>query len=103
MVPLTFTLLLILPHTRLTSHILPRSQYIEGRFQSKALRTFCVCTTFLVSFLYLGLCAYTPSLALQTITGLPAWVSIIIMGLISTFYSAWVSYRDECLCLRERD
>ncbi|XP_063864212.1 sodium-coupled monocarboxylate transporter 1-like isoform X2 [Scylla paramamosain] len=67
--------------------------YIEGRFQSKALRSFTTVFTFLGTFLYLGLCAYTPSLAMQTLTGLPTWASIVIMGGICTFYSAWGGVR----------
>ncbi|XP_050712278.1 sodium-coupled monocarboxylate transporter 1-like [Eriocheir sinensis] len=67
--------------------------YIERRFQSKGLRAFSVYTTFVANFFYIGLCVYTPSLAMETVTGLPAWVSIIIMGVVCTTYSSWGGVR----------
>ncbi|XP_045135914.1 sodium-coupled monocarboxylate transporter 1-like [Portunus trituberculatus] len=62
--------------------------YIERRFQSRALTYFIVYSTFVGTFFYVGLCAYTPSLAMETMTGVPAWVSIIIMGVVCTIYSS---------------
>lgn len=67
--------------------------YMEKRFQSKALMYLCVYATLLGDFFYLGLCAYTPSLAMETMTGVPAWVSIIITGVICTVYSSWGGVR----------
>merc|ERR1719209_1302586 len=67
--------------------------YIEKRFQSPALRTFTVCTTFIGTFFYLGLCSYAPSLAMETITGFPAWASVIIVGVICTIYTSWGGVR----------
>ncbi|KAK8388668.1 hypothetical protein O3P69_020568 [Scylla paramamosain] len=67
--------------------------YIEKRFQSRALTYFIVYSTFVGTFFYVGLCAYTPSLAMETMTGVPSWVSIIIMGVVCTVYSAWGGVR----------
>lgn len=67
--------------------------YIELRFQSKGLRAFMVVTTFVGTFFYMGLVAYSPSLAMETVTGFPAWVSIIIMGVVCTIYSSWGGVR----------
>ncbi|CAL4124698.1 unnamed protein product [Meganyctiphanes norvegica] len=67
--------------------------YIEKRFKSPALRTFTVCTTFIGTFFYMGLCSYAPSLAMETITNFPAWASVIILGVICTVYTAWGGVR----------
>lgn len=67
--------------------------YIEKRFDSKGLRSFTVFTTFIGTFFYLGLVSYSPSLAMETVTGFPAWASIIIMGIICTIYSSWGGVR----------
>ncbi|KAG0718423.1 Sodium/iodide cotransporter [Chionoecetes opilio] len=77
--------------------------YIERRFQSKALRSFSVYSTFVGTFFYIGLCVYSPSLAMETVTGLPAWVSIVIMGVICTIYSAWALERVAPGRIRTRD
>lgn len=67
--------------------------YIERRFKSPTLRSVTVCTTFIGTFFYMGLVAYSPSLALNTITGLPVWVSIVAMGAVCTIYASWGGVR----------
>ena len=37
--------------------------------------------------LYMGVVVYAPSLALQAVTGLDKTVSILVIGLVCTFYS----------------
>ncbi|KAG7176409.1 Sodium-coupled monocarboxylate transporter 1-like 1 [Homarus americanus] len=64
-------------------------RYIERRFKSKNLRAFTVYTTFIGTFFFMGLCAYTPSLAMETITGIPSWASVIVLGVTCTIYSSW--------------
>ncbi|XP_069970064.1 sodium-coupled monocarboxylate transporter 1 isoform X2 [Penaeus vannamei] len=61
-------------------------QYIEIRFNSRALRKFATACQLLSSCFYVGLCLYAPSLALSSVTSLPTWASVIIMGSICTFY-----------------
>nr|XP_027227543.1 sodium-coupled monocarboxylate transporter 1-like [Penaeus vannamei] len=61
-------------------------QYIEIRFNSRALRKFATACQLLSSCFYVGLCLYAPSLALSSVTNLPTWASVIIMGSICTFY-----------------
>ncbi|XP_042858819.1 sodium-coupled monocarboxylate transporter 1-like [Penaeus japonicus] len=61
-------------------------QYIEIRFESRPLRKFATACQLLSSCFYVGLCLYAPSLALSSVTSLPTWVSVIIMGSICTFY-----------------
>ncbi|XP_042240126.1 sodium-coupled monocarboxylate transporter 1-like [Homarus americanus] len=67
--------------------------YIERRFKSKNLRAFTVYTTFIGTFFFMGLCAYTPSLAMETITGIPSWASVIVLGVTCTIYSSWGGVR----------
>ncbi|XP_042865927.1 sodium-coupled monocarboxylate transporter 1-like [Penaeus japonicus] len=61
-------------------------QYIEVRFRSQPLRKYASTCQVLSSCFYLGICLYAPSLALSSVTNLPTWASVIIMGSICTFY-----------------
>ncbi|KAK4295680.1 hypothetical protein Pmani_031780 [Petrolisthes manimaculis] len=67
--------------------------YIEKRFQSRFLTSFAIITTMIGTFFYMGLVSYSPSLAMETVTGFPTWGSIIILGLICTLYSSWGGVR----------
>ncbi|KAK3854614.1 hypothetical protein Pcinc_036746 [Petrolisthes cinctipes] len=67
--------------------------YIEKRFQSRFLTSFAIITTMIGTFFYMGLVSYSPSLAMQTVTGFPTWGSIIVLGLICTIYSSWGGVR----------
>ncbi|XP_076065335.1 sodium-coupled monocarboxylate transporter 1-like [Oratosquilla oratoria] len=67
--------------------------YIEERFKSRALCSFTVFTTLIGTFFYVGLCSYSPSLALKTITGFPTWASVVLMGIVCTIYTAWGGVR----------
>ncbi|KAK8725341.1 hypothetical protein OTU49_010820 [Cherax quadricarinatus] len=40
----------------------------------------------LASFVYMGIGLYAPSLALSSVTSLPIWGSVVLMGLICSFY-----------------
>ncbi|XP_069970128.1 sodium-coupled monocarboxylate transporter 1 isoform X1 [Penaeus vannamei] len=61
-------------------------QYIEVRFRSRPLRKYASTCQVMSSCFYLGICLYAPSLALSSVTNLPTWASVIIMGSICTFY-----------------
>lgn len=59
---------------------------MELRFGTTARLT--ACTIFLSQFLlYSGVVLYAPALALETTTGLSMTMSVIIMGIVCTFYS----------------
>ncbi|XP_047469226.1 sodium-coupled monocarboxylate transporter 1-like [Penaeus chinensis] len=61
-------------------------EYIELRFKSKALRKLAITCWLMESCMYLGSCLYAPSLALLSVTSLPTWVSILIVGLVCAVY-----------------
>ncbi|KAB7502994.1 Sodium-coupled monocarboxylate transporter 1 [Armadillidium nasatum] len=56
------------------------------RFGSEGLTKLCSISQMLNMGLYLGICLYTPSLALSSVTDLPNWASIVCLGLVCTFY-----------------
>ncbi|XP_068217119.1 sodium-coupled monocarboxylate transporter 1-like [Palaemon carinicauda] len=62
--------------------------YIEKRFKSRGLSTFTVFTTLIGTFFFMGLCSYCPALAMETVTGFPAWASSLILGVICTIYAS---------------
>lgn len=84
MVYVHFVILKVLYPLKITSVY----TYIEKRFKSAALRSFTVFTTLIGTFFFMGLCAYCPSLAMETVTGFPTWASCLILGVICTIYSS---------------
>ena len=39
-------------------------------------------------FLYMAVVLYSPSLAVQQVTGIPLWISIFLTGLVCTMYTS---------------
>ncbi|XP_066963276.1 sodium-coupled monocarboxylate transporter 1-like [Macrobrachium rosenbergii] len=66
--------------------IISLNEYLIMRYHSIVLRKLAVSAKILVSFFYMGMCLYAPSLTLATVTSLSTWASIAIMGSICTFY-----------------
>ncbi|XP_068202910.1 sodium-coupled monocarboxylate transporter 1-like [Palaemon carinicauda] len=66
--------------------IISLNEYLILRYNSVVLRKLAVSAKILVSFFYMGMCLYAPSLTLSTVTNLSTWSSIAIMGSICTFY-----------------
>lgn len=78
-----FTIPLFFRMTNCTS----ANEYLELRF-NKAVRV-CALLTFMVQmFLYMGIVIYAPALALNTVTGINLWGSVIATGLACTFYTS---------------
>ncbi|EEC05300.1 sodium-dependent multivitamin transporter, putative, partial [Ixodes scapularis] len=62
-------------------------QYLELRF-SRTLRTICsVCST-LQMVVYMAIVLYGPALALQQVTGVNLWLSVLSIGAVCTFYTS---------------
>jgi len=61
-------------------------QYLEERF-SVQIRTLASASFIIRILLYLALATYAPALALEQVTGLPLWFTIICTGTLTTFYT----------------
>ncbi|XP_035685240.1 sodium-coupled monocarboxylate transporter 1-like [Branchiostoma floridae] len=62
-------------------------EYLEIRF-SKPVRLLCTVLFVINMLVYMGLVLYTPSLALNAVTGLTLWGAVLGMGFVCTFYTA---------------
>uniref|UniRef100_V5ICF2 Putative na+iodide/myo-inositol/multivitamin symporter n=1 Tax=Ixodes ricinus TaxID=34613 RepID=V5ICF2_IXORI len=63
------------------------NSYLERRFRSRAVRTLGSLSFIINTLLYMGVVLYGPSVALESVTGMPVWTSIVFLGLICTFYT----------------
>ena len=61
-------------------------QYLEHRF-SPQIRSLCSALFIVRVLLWLALATYAPALALNEVTGLPLWASILMTGAVTTIYS----------------
>ncbi|MBM3472546.1 MAG: sodium:solute symporter, partial [Armatimonadetes bacterium] len=61
-------------------------QYLEERF-SIGVRTLASALFIIRVLLWLGLATYAPALALQQVTGLPLWFTIVSTAVLTTFYT----------------
>jgi len=61
-------------------------QYLEERF-SLGVRTLASALFIIRVLLWLGLATYAPALALQQVTGLPLWFTIVSTAVLTTFYT----------------
>jgi len=60
------------------------------RFRSRVLRKLISLLNCLSMIVYLGLCLYAPTLALDAVTPLSLWIYIPLLGAIVTVYSSLV-------------
>ncbi len=61
-------------------------QYLEERF-SVQVRTLASASFIVRVLLWLALATYAPALALEQVTGLPLWFTILCTGILTTFYT----------------
>lgn len=61
-------------------------QYLEERF-SVSVRTLASASFIVRVLLWLALATYAPALALEQVTGLPLWFTILCTGVLTTFYT----------------
>nr|XP_037281085.1 sodium-coupled monocarboxylate transporter 1-like [Rhipicephalus microplus] len=64
------------------------NEYLEKRFMSTAVRNIASAVFIVQTLLYMGVVLYGPSLALGSVTGIPVWSSILLNGIVCTFYTA---------------
>ncbi|CAN7981776.1 unnamed protein product [Ixodes pacificus] len=64
------------------------NEYLERRFNSTAVRNVASGVFIVQTLLYMGVVLYGPSLALGSVTGIPVWMTIVLNGLVCTFYTA---------------
>ncbi|KAF2356272.1 Sodium/solute symporter [Trinorchestia longiramus] len=65
------------------------NEYLERRFRSTAVKRLVMFTTSVSSLLYLGVCLYAPTLALESVTPIKSEVYIVLLGSIVTAYSSF--------------
>lgn len=62
-------------------------EYLEKRF-SVGIRMIGTLLFILYTLLYMAIATYGPALALESVTGLPIWVTILSLGIVCTFYTS---------------
>ncbi|KAJ7990791.1 hypothetical protein DPEC_G00290580 [Dallia pectoralis] len=67
-------------------HLTSAYQYLELRFNRQV--RVCGTLTFIFQMvIYMGVCVYTPALALNAVTGFDLWSAVLATGLVSTLYT----------------
>ncbi|XP_069118834.1 sodium-coupled monocarboxylate transporter 1-like [Argopecten irradians] len=69
-------------------HLNSTYEYLQIRFRSKGVRTLGTMIGMLQTIAYMGVTLYAPALALQIVAGIPLWLSIVVIGLVGTIYTA---------------
>lgn len=64
-------------------------KYLKLRFGSKTMQIAGAVLLLFCQTLYIGCVIFGPATALETVTGIPAWASIILVGVIGTAYTAF--------------
>uniref|UniRef100_A0A8C8LUB5 Sodium-dependent multivitamin transporter n=1 Tax=Oncorhynchus tshawytscha TaxID=74940 RepID=A0A8C8LUB5_ONCTS len=67
-------------------HLTSAYQYLELRF-SKPVRICGTLTFIFQTVIYMGVCVYTPALALNAVTGFDLWGAVLATGLVCTLYT----------------
>ncbi|CAH1799507.1 unnamed protein product [Owenia fusiformis] len=62
-------------------------EYLEIRFQSRAAKLVGTLMTLTNAILYMGVVMYAPSTAMEIATGFPIWITLIVLFVVSTFYT----------------
>ncbi|XP_058467266.1 sodium-coupled monocarboxylate transporter 1 isoform X2 [Malaya genurostris] len=62
-------------------------QYLDLRFNSRLVRCLASGTYIIRSLLNLGVTVYTPTVALNTVIGIPYWVSLVAISVISIVFN----------------
>ncbi|XP_064614602.1 LOW QUALITY PROTEIN: sodium-coupled monocarboxylate transporter 1-like [Liolophura sinensis] len=62
-------------------------EYLERRFQHRAVKLVGSVIMLIQQILYMGIASYAPSTALEAVTKFPDWATIIIVCMVATFYT----------------
>ncbi|XP_014675985.1 PREDICTED: sodium-coupled monocarboxylate transporter 1-like [Priapulus caudatus] len=68
-------------------------EYLAIRFESNIVRLLGSLTFIIQMVLYMAIVLYAPALALNSVTGLGVWASVLSIGLVCTFYTTIVGMR----------
>ncbi|KAL3876940.1 hypothetical protein ACJMK2_034719 [Sinanodonta woodiana] len=79
-----FTIVPLVYPLRITSAY----EYLGQRFQSRAVQLLGASIGILQTVLYMSVVLYAPALALEAVAGIPLWVSIVVVGIVGTIYTA---------------
>ncbi|XP_042877333.1 sodium-coupled monocarboxylate transporter 1-like [Penaeus japonicus] len=82
-----FVVLIIIPVVY-PLHLISIYEYLEFRWGSPLLRRMVTVLQLANMFLYLGIALYAPSLALSSVTPIPTNISVIVLGLVCSFYAS---------------
>ncbi|KAH3807555.1 hypothetical protein DPMN_135900 [Dreissena polymorpha] len=63
-------------------------EYLELRFESRLVRTIATSIGILGTIVYMGIVLFGPAIALEAVTGLPQWTSIVLVAVASVIYTA---------------
>ncbi|XP_045187278.2 sodium-dependent multivitamin transporter-like isoform X2 [Mercenaria mercenaria] len=63
-------------------------EYLQRRFQSRAVQLLGMSMGMLQTLLYVSIVLYSPALALEAVAGIPIWLSIVLIGVLGTVYTA---------------
>ncbi|KAK8377223.1 hypothetical protein O3P69_013694 [Scylla paramamosain] len=83
---MTLVYFILLP-TFLTLNLVSINEYIELRYASLVLRKLSCLSQLLNLTLLMGVLLYAPSIALSTVTNLPSWPLMLVLGCVCTFYT----------------
>ncbi|CAH1790095.1 unnamed protein product [Owenia fusiformis] len=62
-------------------------EYLQLRFKSHAAKLTGTLILIVSQLLYMGIVLFSPSTALEAVTGIPTWVTVVVNGAVSTFYT----------------
>ncbi|KAK7457988.1 hypothetical protein BaRGS_00039133 [Batillaria attramentaria] len=78
-----FTIVPLFHPLRLTSVY----QYLEMRFESTVVRLIGVIVGMAWTTIYMGIALLSPALAVQGVTDIPLWMSVVVVAIIGTVYT----------------
>lgn len=68
-------------------HITSVYEYLEMRFQSRAVRVVGCILGLLFTMTYMAICLFLPGLAMESVTGFPKWASIAVVAAVVVIYT----------------